>query len=63
MKITFEDGSFLEFMPSAQDDNKLTVILCGFKDINKLTMATSEIDRNNVSEIIEFLSEWNAKNS
>jgi hypothetical protein len=56
MKIEFDDGSFLEFMPA--DDGKLHIILCGFKTKKQLTMASSELTKENAQEIIKFLQEW-----
>jgi hypothetical protein len=57
MKIVFEDGSFLEFMPA--DNNKLHIILCGFKTKKQLTMSSSELTKEQVQEIIKYLQEWN----
>ena len=59
MKITFEDdGSFLEFLP---ESDKITVILCGRKSYNQVTMSNANISEEQVSEIIEFLLEWKNK--
>ncbi len=60
MRVTFKDGSFLEMMPSTQEDgeNKLTVIMCGFKGYNQLTMSSSDLSLDQVNEMIKFLSEW-----
>lgn len=56
MKITFEeDGSFLEFLPAKEG---ITVILCGKKSYNQVTMSKAALTKSQVSDIIEFLSDW-----
>jgi len=59
MKITFEDGSFLEFAPNP--DGSLRVILCGIKSYNKTTMSTADLSEEQVIEITNFLLEQSAK--
>ena len=61
MRVTFEDGSFLEIMQSVQDENRLTFVLCGFKDYDKLTMSSSELNISQVEQIKEFLEDWRKK--
>ena len=57
MKITFgEDGSFLELLPN--DDNKVTLVMCGRKSYREVTMSSAELSKEQVTEIIKFLSEW-----
>jgi len=58
MRVTFKDGSFLEIMTSAEDKNKLTIIMCGFKGYNQLTMSSSDLSLNQVNEMIGFLTDW-----
>lgn len=57
MKITFgEDGGFLEIIPSGK--NKITLIMCGRKSYREVTMSSTDLSKEQVSEIIEFLTEW-----
>jgi hypothetical protein len=58
MKITFgEDGSFLEIFPSG-DNKKITLIMCGRKSYREVTMSSTELSKEQVSEMIKFLTEW-----
>ena len=56
MKIIFEDESFLEIIPT-NDEDKLHIILCGFKTKKQLTMSSSELTKEQAQEIIKFLQE------
>ena len=60
MKITFKDGSFLEIIPSAPDEDepKITIVMCGHKGYNQVTMSSSELSPVQVSEMIKFLAKW-----
>lgn len=61
MKITFDDGSFLEVMSIDQlDEFKLRFVLCGFKNHKELTMSASELSLEQIDELMEFLSDWRA---
>lgn len=53
MKITFEDGSFLELEPNA--DGSIRLILCGIKSYNHATMSTADLNKEQVAEITDFL--------
>jgi hypothetical protein len=56
MKITFDkDDSFLEILPS---EDQITFIMCGHKSFREVTMSSAELSKEQVSEIIAFLSEW-----
>jgi hypothetical protein len=57
MKIVFSDGSFLELMPNINED-KLNLVLCGFKDFNQLTMSSLELDNKHIDDLINFLTKW-----
>lgn len=57
MKITLgDDGGFLEIFPSS--DNKITMVMCGRKSYKEVTMSSTELSKEQVSKIIEFLSKW-----
>lgn len=59
MKVTFKDGSFLEIIPSAQDEEpKITIVMCGHKGYNQVTMSSSDLSLPQVSEITGFLADW-----
>lgn len=53
MKITFEDGSFLELEPN--DDGSIRLILCGIKSYNQATMSTADLNEEQVAEMTNFL--------
>jgi len=56
MKISFEDGSFIHIDDAVREDKIITITMCGLKDDGKtLTMSTSDLDSDQVLEIIEFL--------
>lgn len=58
MKINFgKDNSFLEIFPSG-DNSTLTLIMCGRKSYREVTMSSTELTKEQVAEIIKFLSEW-----
>lgn len=54
MKIVFEDGSFLELLK--EDDGTVTIVLCGFKGKNQLTMSSSKLSADQINKILEFLN-------
>lgn len=62
MKIEFEDGSFMELVPSIQNKNKMTFVICGLKDYKQLTMSYSDIEADKVEDIVKFLSNWLEEN-
>jgi len=49
----FDDGSFLELVRN--DDNTLTLILCGFKDKNQLVMSSSKLDKKELRVLFDFI--------
>lgn len=56
MKIIFnEDNSFLEVLPS---DETITIILCGRKSHNEVTMSSAELSNIQVDELLNFLISW-----
>jgi hypothetical protein len=56
MKISFEDGSFINLDESTRDDKAVTITMCGLNDGGKtLTMSSSELDSEQIAEIIKFL--------
>lgn len=57
MKVVFADGSFLEILPNKEGD-KLNFVMCGFKDFNQLTMSSSELNEDQIEELITFLTNW-----
>ena len=58
MRIEFDDSSFLEIMPSAQDKDRITFVICGLKDYKQLTMSYSDLKKEQVRDIITFLTSW-----
>ena len=52
IKITFEDGSFLEIIESG--DN-IRLVLCGHKDKNQLTMSAADLTKEQAKNIIDFI--------
>jgi len=55
MRITFEDGSFLEL--ESHEDGSIRVILCGIKSYNQATMSTADLSPEQVSELFMFLAD------
>jgi len=56
MRIIFEeDGSFLELLPT---DDKIMLVLCGRKSYKEVTMASAELSEDQVSELLQFLLDW-----
>lgn len=58
MTINFDDGSFISFMPDNNDDNKITLVICGRKNKYETTMSSSVLTKDQVSKITSFLLEW-----
>jgi len=59
MKVTFKDGSFLEIIPSASgEEPKITIVMCGHKGYNQVTMSSSDLSPAQTGEMIEFLKGW-----
>lgn len=57
MKISFEDGSFLQIDDTIKGDKVITITMCGLKNGGKIvTMSTSDLNCDQVNEIIEFLT-------
>lgn len=57
MKISFEDGSFIHIDEAVRGDKIVTITMCGLKnDGRSLTMSSSDLDSEQVGEIIEFLA-------
>lgn len=56
MKIEFKDGSFLSVAP--QDNGELSITLCGLKSRKELTMSTSSLTKEQVFEMIKFMTDW-----
>lgn len=61
MKITFDDGSFLELEPL--DDGSIRFILCGIKGYLSTTMSSAELNNDQVVEITRFLLKQSDKNN
>lgn len=58
MKISFDDGSFICLDESVKEGKVATITMCGLKDNGKtLTMSTSELNSNQVREIIRFFND------
>jgi hypothetical protein len=56
MKIIFEeDNSFLEVLPSGKT---ITIILCGRKSHNEVTMSSAELSNTQVDDLLNFLISW-----
>ena len=55
MKINFEDGSFIIF-DSAND--KINIVMCAKRDNKTTTMTSSTLKKEEVKDIMIFLSEW-----
>jgi hypothetical protein len=53
MKITFDDGSFLEL--SKNDDGTVTIIVCGFKNKKQLVMSSSKLEKKDLEQLFEFI--------
>lgn len=53
MKITFDDGSFLELIKN--DDGTATIVLCGFKGKNQLVMSSSKLEKKDIEQLFEFI--------
>lgn len=58
MRIIFDDGSFLE-LESLTDDS-VRLILCGIKGYNQTTMSTADLNKEQVTKIINFLLDKNS---
>ena len=56
IKINFDDGSFI--LLELVDDNKTNVIMCGRKNSNSVVMSSSNIDKEQAKEIVDFLNNW-----
>ena len=52
MKITFEDGSFLEL--EHNNDGSVRLVLCGIKGYNQTTMSAADLNKEQVVEITNF---------
>lgn len=63
MKILFDDGSFIRFDEVlGRKDKLVTITTCGLKNNKKsLIMSSSELDCEQVNEIIDFLSKLTKK--
>ena len=57
MKIEFNDGSFISLDTNEYDEEMLTIVMCGLEG-KKATMSASSLNYDQVSEIIEFLRDW-----
>lgn len=55
MKITFNDGSFLEIIK--HDDGTATIVLCGFKNKKQLVMSSSKLEKNDIQQLFEFIKQ------
>ena len=53
MKIEFDDGSFLEVV---QNGDKTHIVMCGFKTDKQLTMSVSDLNKDQLKQLVEFLS-------
>lgn len=52
MKLEFKDGSYFEMI---QNSDIVTIILCGKKGKNLLTMSSADLTKEQVKQIINFL--------
>ncbi len=59
MKIDFEDGSFIS-LEILKDD--INIIMCAKKDSRTTTMTSSVISKEQIKDIVLFLSDWLNKN-
>ena len=58
MKIIFEDDSFLQIEESTKEDKAASVVMCGFNPYTKkLIMSSSELDTQQVQDLINFLEQ------
>jgi len=58
MKISFEDGSFIHVDKIDFNDKIINITMCGLKNDGKtLTMSSSDLNEEQVREIIEFLEQ------
>jgi len=56
MKIYFDDGSFISLDETNTQDKVLNITMCGLKEDRKsLTMSASELDKEQVSRMCDFL--------
>ena len=55
MKLEFDDKSYLEII---QDKKELTIILCGNKCKNQLTVSSVKLSAEQVKEMLSFLSQF-----
>lgn len=61
MKINFDDGSFLSFIPSDKPGT-LTMVMCGIKDsTGATTMSSTDLTANQVADIVKFFVDWVGK--
>lgn len=59
MKIIFEDdGSFIELL---DEEDKITIVMCGKKSYRETIMSKAQIDKSQVSDIVDFLIKWKNK--
>jgi hypothetical protein len=56
VKINFNDGSFL--LLEQKNDEKLNITMCGRKNINSVVMSSSDIDKKQAIEIVNFINIW-----
>jgi hypothetical protein len=53
MKIEFGDGSYLEVTGNG---DQVRIVMCGVKSNRELTMSISELDKDQVKKLVEYLS-------
>ena len=56
MKISFEDGSFIHVDEATRDDKAITISMCGVNG-NRLTMSSSDLDIEQLEQLVEFMQE------
>lgn len=57
VKIDFEDGSFL-LLEARNDGQKISVIMCGKKNSNSVVMSSSNIDKAQARDMVDFINKW-----
>jgi hypothetical protein len=55
MKIEFEDKSYIEL---SFGNNEVTIILCGVKGRNQLTMSSATLSKAQALEVLTFFKQF-----
>lgn len=57
IKIDFDDGSFL-LLETNDDIQKINIVMCGRKNSNSVVMSSSNIDKNEARDVVNFINNW-----